>query len=284
MKPQLQSGILLALIIIGILLGVFLLYTLTPLLLLVVIAIVFTTGIDPLVQQLQRVRIGKRSVPRALATIIVMFAAVFIFLGIFAVLMVTAINESVGFAHKTLPAAREHLQLWITDLSKHYAFVPKPAILYKRLNAQSGPIVAYLWSTTQAVFGVIGGLFSVLTVFILTLFFTIFKDGICYNLTQLIPPRYQPRVLEVSHLAAQRMGGWLRGQLTLALIISTLTMLGMTVIRMPYAVLIGIVAGLGELIPMIGGYLGLIPAAIIVLVASPISWPHVIALWCSSFS
>ena len=278
MKPQLQSGILLTLIIIGMLLGVFLLSTLMPLLLLVVIAIVFTTGIDPLVQKFQSLHIGKHYIPRALATIIVMLAAVFIFLGIFAVLMVTAINESIIFAHNTLPAVRNHLYHWATDLSDHYGFIPKPAIMYKRLNAQSGQIISYLWSTTQAVFGVIGGLFSALTVFILTMFFTIFKDGICYNLAQFIPPRYKPRVLEVSHLAAQRMGGWLRGQLTLALIISSITILGMFCLRVPYAVLIGIVAGLGELIPMIGGYLGLIPALIIVLVASPISWTHVIAV------
>ncbi len=190
MKPRLQSGILLVLIIIGMLLGVLLLNALKPLLLLVVIAIVFTTGIDPFVQQLQRMHI-----PRALATILVMLLALVLFLGIFVVLTVTAINESVQFAINTLPAARHHLEHWMTDLSKHYPFIPKPAIFYRRLNAQSGQIITYLWSTTQAVFGVIGGLFSVLTVFILTMFFTIFKDGICYNLAQLIPPRYQPRVL-----------------------------------------------------------------------------------------
>jgi len=278
MKQQLQTGIIMTLVIIGILLAFVLLYALMPLLLLVVIAVVFTTGIDPLVQKLQRLRLGKHNLSRALATIIVMFVAVFIFLGIFAMLVVTAFNESMIFARDTWPAARAHLLHWATNLSTHYPFIPKPAIVYTRLNAQSGQIITYLWSTTQTVFSVIGGLFSVLTVFILTLFFTIFKDGICYNLAQFIPSRYQPRALEVSHMAAQRMGGWLRGQLTLALIISSLAMLGMTFLRVHYAVLIGIVAGLGELIPMVGGYLGLIPALIIILVASPFIWARVIAV------
>ena len=108
------------------------------------------------------------------------------------------------------------------------------------------------------------------------MFFTVYKDGISYTFAQFIPPKYQGEVLRVLHLAALKMGGWLRGQLTLAVAISSLTIIGMTFIIGPYAALIGIVAGLGELIPMVGGYLGLIPALIILLVASPVIWPKII--------
>ncbi len=245
MKPQVQTGILIAVIILAILLGVMLLYDLAPLLLLVVIAIVFTTGIDPFVQKLHSIHIAGHFFPRSLATIIVMLVAVFIILGIITVLVITAINESITFAQNTWPEARTQLLGWATDLSKHYTFIPKPAIIYRRLSAQSGQFTSYIWSTTRAVFGVIGGLFSVLTVFILTMFFTIFKDGICYTLIQFVPPQHQERVKEVSHLAAVKMGGWLRGQLTLALIISSITILGMVILKVPYAILIGFVAGLG---------------------------------------
>jgi len=269
MKPQLQTGILLAIIIIGILLGIVLLYNLAALVLLVLIAIVFTNGIDPLVLQLQRIRIGKHYMPRALATLIVILGAVLVLLGIFAVLLVTAVNESVNFAQHTWPTAQSRFLAWATSMSTRYPYIPQPHSWLSRFNAQSGQITGYLISTTHAVFGFVGGLFSVLTVLILTVLFTIFKDGISYTFAQFIPPKYQARVLEVSHLAATKMGGWLRGQLTLALVIASVTILGMLLFRVPYAVLIGIIAGLGELIPMVGGYLGMIPALIIVLVASP---------------
>ena len=107
MKSQIQTGILLAILIIGIVLGILFLYDIFPLLLLVVIAIVFTTGIDPFVLKLQSLRLGKWHCPRALATIIVMLVAAVILLGIFTLLLFTAVKESLIFAHKTWPAAHE---------------------------------------------------------------------------------------------------------------------------------------------------------------------------------
>lgn len=279
MKPQIQTGIILALIILGIVLGVMLLYNLAALVLLVLIAIVITNGIDPIVRRVQSIRINGHFIPRSWASIIVMLIALFALCGLFIALTITLVQESVNFATKTWPTAHGRLVEWVMILSRKYpTVVPQPGIIFKKISAQSGQLTGFIWSTTHAVFGFIGGLFSVLTVFILTLFFTIFKDGICYTFSQLIPPRYQRNVQDILHLAALRMGGWLRGQLTLAFIIGLLVIIGMFVLGMPYAILIGAVSGLGELIPMVGAYLGLIPALIIVLVATPFLWWKVIAV------
>jgi predicted PurR-regulated permease PerM len=117
----------------------------------------------------------------------------------------------------------------------------------------------------MALFSIIGGVFSAVMVFILTFFFTTFQDGITHNLMQLVPTAYQARTREVAHHAAQKMGGWLRGQITLALIITTLITAGMMFPAPHYAILLGIIAGVGELIPMVGPYLAFLPAILIVL-------------------
>jgi predicted PurR-regulated permease PerM len=61
------------------------------------------------------------------------------------------------------------------------------------------------------------------------------------------------------------LGGYLRGQFTLALIIGVLAGVGMSLLGLPYAVVLGVLAGLFELVPMFGPILSVIPAVIVAL-------------------
>jgi predicted PurR-regulated permease PerM len=61
------------------------------------------------------------------------------------------------------------------------------------------------------------------------------------------------------------LGGYLRGQLTLALIIGVLAGVGMSLLGLPYAVVLGVLAGLFELVPMFGPILSVVPAVIVAL-------------------
>ena len=64
---------------------------------------------------------------------------------------------------------------------------------------------------------------------------------------------------------ARVLGGYLRGQLVLALIIGVLAGVGCALLGLPYAVVIGVLAGLFELVPMFGPILSVIPAALVAL-------------------
>jgi predicted PurR-regulated permease PerM len=61
------------------------------------------------------------------------------------------------------------------------------------------------------------------------------------------------------------LGGYLRGQLTLALIIGVLAGVGTALLGLPYAVVLGVLAGLFELVPMFGPILSVIPAVMVAL-------------------
>ncbi|MHB0939982.1 MAG: AI-2E family transporter [Armatimonadota bacterium] len=272
MKQWIKTGTLIALIVIGLVLALLLANRLLPLLLLVLIAVVLTTGIDPVVGWLQRLKFRRYRMPRVLAILLVLLFGVLVILGIVAFLVFTAVSEAIYFAQNTWPALQGRLLNWAQGLADRYAFIPEMDVLYDRLRAQTGRIAGYLWSTTQAVFGVIGGILSTVTVLILTVFFSNYKDGITRTFALLIPPRYQDRALEVSHLAGRKMGGWLRGQLLLAIIVTVLIMGAMWLLGVPYAALIGIIGGIGELVPMVGPYVAAIPAIIIVLTIGAPLW------------
>ena len=263
MRQQVQTGAVITLIVAGMVLAVLLLIKLAPIILIVLIAIVITNGIAPIVLRLQEVTAHWWRMPRAVATLLIMLAILLVFATIIASVAVTAVSEATTFTNDTWPKVQNNLLHWISGLSHRFPIIPPPDVLINRISSQSDRIVHYLWSTTLAVFGILGGLFLLITAFFMTFFFTIAREGITYTLRQFIPPQYQPRVMEVSRLASEKMGGWLRGQVTLALIIAASIMLGMAVLQVPYAALLGLIGGMGELIPMVGPYLAFIPAILV---------------------
>ncbi|MBV9357291.1 MAG: AI-2E family transporter [Chloroflexi bacterium] len=81
----------------------------------------------------------------------------------------------------------------------------------------------------------------------------------------IVPAGYRERALFLQANLARVLGGYLRGQLTLATIVGLLTGLGMSMLGLPYAIVLGVLAGLFELIPMFGPILSAVPAVIVAL-------------------
>lgn len=81
----------------------------------------------------------------------------------------------------------------------------------------------------------------------------------------LIPAEHRAKALFLQDNVSRVLGGYLRGQLTLALIIGVLAGVGTALLGLPYAVVLGVLAGLFELVPMFGPILSVIPAALVAL-------------------
>lgn len=272
MNQTVKSGTLLALIIISMILLALIIQKIAAMIMLIFIAVIITSGISPLVESIQHFFSRRWRMPRALSTIIVLSASLLLLFGIFASIVVTAISESTRFANETWPIMQPRILQWGVNLSRHYSFIPSPAEMLAHLQAQSGDIAGYFWSTTRAIFGFLGGIFSAFSIIIMTFFFTVFKHDITATLIQLIPLQYHEKVQYVGHHAGAKMGGWLRGQLLLAIIITLITSAGMWLFQIPYPMMIGIIGGLGELIPMVGPYVAFFPALAIALVTGQPTW------------
>ena len=80
-----------------------------------------------------------------------------------------------------------------------------------------------------------------------------------------IPPRHRSKAVFLQDNVSRVLGGYLRGQLTLALIIGVLAGVGTALLGLPYAVVLGVLAGLFELVPMFGPILSVIPAVLVAL-------------------
>lgn len=111
--------------------------------------------------------------------------------------------------------------------------------------------------TVSAIFG---GLLSFVLVIVFSFYFSVQETGVDDFLKIVTPLKYQDKVIDLWKRSQVKIGLWMQGQLVLAVIITVLVYLGLTILGVRYALLLAILAGVFELIPVFGPVLSSIPA------------------------
>lgn len=114
---------------------------------------------------------------------------------------------------------------------------------------------------------------------ILIYYLTVDHGNFRRYLAGLIPSAYRPKLIEVGNTVERRLALWLRGQLTLGLVIAVFSGIGLTILHIKYALVLALIAGISELVPMIGPYIGMLPAAAIGFSLSPLTGLLVVLLY-----
>ena len=86
---------------------------------------------------------------------------------------------------------------------------------------------------------------------------------------RLIPPDRRQEASEVAGAVGTAMGGFFRGQLLVALIVGIMSSIGLAIIGLPYWAVVGLIAGFFNLVPLIGPFVGAIPAIVIAAAMRP---------------
>ena len=82
----------------------------------------------------------------------------------------------------------------------------------------------------------------------------------------MIPNRYFEMFALLFHKVMNAIALYIRGQLIDAAAVGVMTGIGLTIAGFPFALLVGLIAGIGNIIPYLGPIIGFIPAAIIMVV------------------
>jgi predicted PurR-regulated permease PerM len=113
------------------------------------------------------------------------------------------------------------------------------------------------------------GFLSVLAVFLLAYYWTQEGNFLVRNLVRLVPRSYRIDVRDFINMVERRMGEFVRAQGILSLTVGSAAFTAYSLIGLPYALVLGMVAGLMELVPIFGPALGAIPAILVALSVEP---------------
>jgi len=129
-------------------------------------------------------------------------------------------------------------------------------------GSEIGLISQNAFALTSKVFG---GVFSILTIFVVSFYLLLDHDRIKKYLVNLFPIQNQKGVLLLTSRVEEKLGGWFRGQIILSLFIGVITWIGLTLLGIEFALPLALIAGILEIIPTIGPIISAIPAIIVAL-------------------
>lgn len=246
-------GVRIALAVIGLLLALWLVVQLRSIVALLLIAMVLSTGIFPLVEWVHSRRFPPNGwrLPRWLVVLLVLLGLVSISAGLIYFLGSIFWKEAVQ-AWGDLPAYTNRLSGWLDKLRLQFPQIPSEANLLASIQSQGGEAGQYIWQTTSAALSVLGGVGSALTVLVLVFYMLLEREKLRSAFLSFVPPIHQDKIRETTEDALVTMGGWLRAQMILVSAMTAVISLAMASLGLPHPLLLGIIGGIGELIPMVG--------------------------------
>ena len=155
------------------------------------------------------------------------------------------------------------LQQWLADLSLDWGEVGRRLI--EAVTAGAGSL---LGGTVQVVSAIAGGITNGVIAFILALYMLLSKETLSKQLRAVVRAVLRPvtanRLERLVSLSARTFASFVTGQCCEACILGTLCWLGMTLLRLPYAPMIGALVGFTALIPIVGAFIGTIVGAFMI--------------------
>ena len=231
------------------------LYLIRDILVILFAAIVVSWAIAPIADYLQKFR-----VPRAVTVILVYLAALALLSGLIT-MMVPPLTAQVRSLAQTLPEVATVLEdnIPIPALGRETVVAQTQDFLAK-FGDNLANISANIFQRTRLVFS---GFLSVLFVFVITFYLVIEKEPIKKLLGIVLPKEHVPYAHRIVDKARRKIGRWVLAQLALGIIAGTIVGVGLWILGVPFALLLGVIAGVFEIVPVIGPVLAAIPGVVV---------------------
>ena len=201
------------------------------------LALLVSTIFDRPVDALERY-----GIPRILGTILV-YILTFVFL---AFLFYTVIPIAIIEFNNLLKNLSGVLENSGFTLSGDLSFLNTDIKYFTEALLSGGiPLIEILGS-------LVGGVAFMLAVIVLSFYLTVSRDGVSKFLVAIFPEAMEKKVLGLYTRTKARIGKWFQAQLLLSLVVGTLAFVGLSLLGVKYSLVLGLIAGVLELIPVVG--------------------------------
>ncbi|HZS32076.1 MAG TPA: AI-2E family transporter [Methylomirabilota bacterium] len=235
-------------------LGLWLLWTVRPVVMLLYTSALLAIGIAPAVHLVERRGRFGRPLPRSVALLVVYAVGLAAVAGVGIAVLPAFVRQARGFAQR-LPDMIDQVQAWLVQRG----VLEQPLTVGEALRRVPGGADA-VQVVLGAVWGVVGGVVGLITVLILTFYIVLDAERLRASLVRLLPASHRAHGARAATEIARKVSAWLGGQLLLSAVIGTSTAIALALMGVPYFFVLALISAVGELIPVVGPILGAIPA------------------------
>ncbi len=212
----------------------------------------------------------KWGIPRVVSVIFI-FLVLVISVAAIALIFIPPIADDFARFIKTLPQILDSVRIFgkdmgfkdlslaISDLSRDISKGQILTIIKNAIFGSSG-----FFATTSVV---IQSLVNFILTFVLAFYLALEYRGVQKFLRLVVPKKYEEYVEDLWSRSQKKIGLWIQGQLLLSLLVSLMVYVPSLMLGIPYAALLAVLAFVGELIPMVGLTLAMVPALFL-------AWTH----------
>lgn len=206
------------------------------------LSLVIATALDGSVTFLE-----KRRIPRALGTLLIFV----VLLMLLAVMLYIIVPLAVLELRQLLQSLSAFSVPLIDSVQAQYIF--------ERLEQELGGFIGAIFSGGTSLLGAVsylfGNIFAVVVTTMLSFYFTISRSGVERFIRAVLPADKEESTLEIYGRVKRKMSMWFRGQLFVMFAIFMLTYIGLTILGVPYALVLSIITGLFGIVPIVGSIL-----------------------------
>ena len=235
-----------------ILLGLLFLYYVREVLVIAFVAFILVSAITPPVDYLEKFKL-----PRTLVVLVIYVLTIsVIYYCLY--LLIPAIGDQLRMLGQNMPVYSQKL-IFLQEkiqnfLGSHGGYLIQQERNTFLLNLGNRLNENWLGIFSQAG-SFLGALIGTVAVFVLAFFLSIQEKIVGNFFKAFIPKHHQEYAVILVERIQQKMGYWLLGQITLNILMGLLIFIGMTIIGVPYALLLAVVAAVFEVIPYVGAFM-----------------------------
>ena len=196
-------------------------------------------------------RIGQRfRIPRGITVlaVYVVAAGVFTLMGR---LLWPALSEQWHQFIDQLPRLIDNVKGWLGDVQGFFGQWGVSAPAPKADNVQ-GLAAILLGNAVRVTTGAVGVVFELLAVLVIAAYLVIDAREIGHTLLALLPPAHRPTATRLAPAVLDRIGGYVRGQIVSSFFVGVLIAIALSLLGVQYALLIGALASVLNIVPFVG--------------------------------
>ncbi|MGI6343808.1 MAG: AI-2E family transporter [Bacillota bacterium] len=232
-----------------------------------VFAVLLALLIAPLVELLER-----RGVPRSLA-ILLIYLVVILAIVVLGIFVIPAIVSEVEGLVARLPQLFADAQELLNSLQERFDWLEFETTLTQVLLDTLQDIQQWLVAVLSGIIPLISSIFShvitILLVPLLAFYFLKDREIIHRGLENLVPVKSRGRITALFTRIGDTLGTWIRGQMLVGLIVGFIVFVGLEIVGMDFALILGVITTLVDIIPYFGPFIAGAPAVLLALAHSP---------------